>query len=134
MSFSYSHVAALTCVTSLSLPAVGADTAAEKDWELSLRLGPEIRQDSVTGFPNQDRPPYRFEYDTGLAWSVAGVSAALRSCTAGSAVLPSSCWDAVRCRWWPVRGVRVRCCRQISPNLRGAGSWPACEDRSRGRD
>ena len=53
------------------LTVLAADAPPAIGWELSLRAGPGGMQDSLTGFPNQDRPPYKFEYSTGIASGVA---------------------------------------------------------------
>lgn len=70
MSFN-ARFAAVGLTLTFSL-AASAEPAAENRWSASLRLGPARMQDSITGFPNQDRPPYEFGYDGGIAWSLAG--------------------------------------------------------------
>jgi opacity protein-like surface antigen len=36
-------------------------------FEITMRVGPSLMQDSITGFPNQNRIPYKFEFDAGIA-------------------------------------------------------------------
>jgi len=49
-----------------------ADQPSASHWYVSLHTGVAYMQESLTGFPNQDRPPYEFGYDPGAAWSLAG--------------------------------------------------------------
>jgi len=67
-------VALLVSTVVLYQVACAADlpsTAASRGWEASFRIGPGFTADSLTGFSNQDRVPYNFEYAAGIASSVA---------------------------------------------------------------
>jgi opacity protein-like surface antigen len=65
------HFAAATIACTFSI-AAPADQPSVSPWYASLATGVAHLQDSLTGFPNQDRLPYEFGYETGIAWSLAG--------------------------------------------------------------
>ncbi len=59
------------CVLGAAAPAFCADPTIEKGWVVSARAGLADMQESISGYPNQDRIPYRFTYEKGPAWSLA---------------------------------------------------------------
>lgn len=59
----------ITCC--FCLTAQASDEPPTTGWEVSLRVGPSLMQNSLAGFPNQDRPPYNFEFATGVASGLA---------------------------------------------------------------
>jgi len=65
------HLISTLCFCICLFPVSVLADSPTSGFNTTILLGPSIMQDSLAGFPNQDRIPYNFEFDAGLASGIA---------------------------------------------------------------